>query len=150
MCRTMRSVRLWHTTMVPALGLPLTHQSRRPRTPDADTMPGSRWTSKVASNIPERANSQKTRCKSDTSHSTCRQAVLPTCGSQLRPWQQSALSWNDLQMAILLTGGAGYIGSHTCVELLRSGEDIVVLDNFRNASPEALRRVEKITGRSVT
>jgi len=53
-------------------------------------------------------------------------------------------------MAILLTGGAGYIGSHTCVALLRSGEDVVVLDNFSNASPEALRRVEKITGKSVT
>src|SRR5450755_4371591 len=53
-------------------------------------------------------------------------------------------------MAILLTGGAGYIGSHTCVALLRRGEDVVVLDNFSNASPEALRRVEKITGKSVT
>jgi UDP-glucose 4-epimerase len=53
-------------------------------------------------------------------------------------------------VAILLTGGAGYIGSHTCVELLCSGEDVVVLDNFSNASPEALRRVEKITGRTVT
>jgi UDP-glucose 4-epimerase len=53
-------------------------------------------------------------------------------------------------LAILLTGGAGYIGSHTCVELLRSGEDVVVLDNFSNARPEALRRVETITARKVT
>jgi UDP-glucose 4-epimerase len=52
-------------------------------------------------------------------------------------------------MAILLTGGVGYIGSHTCVELLRSGEDVVVLDNLSNGSPEALRRVEKITGKNV-
>ncbi len=51
-------------------------------------------------------------------------------------------------MAILITGGAGYIGSHTCVELLGKGEQIVVLDNFSNSSPEALRRVEKITGKT--
>ena len=41
-------------------------------------------------------------------------------------------------MAILVTGGAGYIGSHTCVELLRHGEDVVVLDNLSNARPEVL------------
>ena len=41
-------------------------------------------------------------------------------------------------MAILVTGGAGYIGSHTCVELLNGGYDIVVLDNLSNSSPEAL------------
>ena len=52
-------------------------------------------------------------------------------------------------MAILLTGGAGYIGSHTCVELLRAGEDVVVLDNLTNSSPEALRRIERITGKTV-
>lgn len=53
-------------------------------------------------------------------------------------------------MAILVTGGAGYIGSHTCVELLEAGEQVVVLDNFCNSSPEALRRVGAITGREVT
>ena len=53
-------------------------------------------------------------------------------------------------MAILLTGGAGYIGSHTCVELLRHREDVVVLDNLSNSSPEAVRRIEKITGRNIT
>ncbi len=53
-------------------------------------------------------------------------------------------------MAILLTGGAGYIGSHTSVELLRHGEDVVVLDNHVNSSPEALRRVEQITGKRIT
>ncbi|MEO8855692.1 MAG: UDP-glucose 4-epimerase GalE [Burkholderiaceae bacterium] len=50
---------------------------------------------------------------------------------------------------ILVTGGAGYIGSHTCVELLNAGMDITVFDNFCNSSPEALRRVEQITGRKV-
>jgi len=50
-------------------------------------------------------------------------------------------------MSILVTGGAGYIGSHTCVELLRAGHDVVVFDNFSNSHPEALNRVEQITGR---
>ena len=53
-------------------------------------------------------------------------------------------------MKILVTGGAGYIGSHTCVELLNAGYDVVVMDNLYNASEEALRRVEKITGKHVT
>ena len=50
-------------------------------------------------------------------------------------------------MAILVTGGAGYIGSHTCVELLNSGYDVVVMDNLYNASEKALERVEQITGK---
>ncbi|MCP3029200.1 UDP-glucose 4-epimerase GalE [Halobacillus sp. A5] len=50
-------------------------------------------------------------------------------------------------MTILVTGGAGYIGSHTCVELLNEGHDIVVVDNFSNSHQEALRRVMEITGR---
>lgn len=50
-------------------------------------------------------------------------------------------------MNILITGGAGYIGSHTCVELLAAGHQVVVYDNFSNSHPEALRRVEKITGK---
>ena len=53
-------------------------------------------------------------------------------------------------MAILVTGGAGFIGSHTCVELLNAGYDVVVVDNLCNSSEEALRRVEKITGKKVT
>lgn len=53
-------------------------------------------------------------------------------------------------MKTLLTGGAGYIGSHTAVELLHSGHDVVVLDNFSNSHPEAIRRVERITGRTIT
>ncbi len=50
-------------------------------------------------------------------------------------------------MKILLTGGAGYIGSHTCVELLEAGYDVVVVDNFANSQPESIRRVEQITGK---
>ena len=53
-------------------------------------------------------------------------------------------------MKILVTGGAGYIGSHTCVELLNDGHDVAVVDNFCNASPESLRRVEKIAGKKIT
>ena len=50
---------------------------------------------------------------------------------------------------ILVTGGAGYIGSHTCVELLNAGFDITVFDNFSNSHPEALTRVEATRGASV-
>ena len=53
-------------------------------------------------------------------------------------------------MTILTTGGCGYIGSHTCVELLNAGYDVVVVDNHDNSSPEALRRVREITGRDLT
>lgn len=52
-------------------------------------------------------------------------------------------------MAILVTGGAGYIGSHTCVELLDEGFDVVVVDNFCNSTAESIKRVKKITGKSV-
>lgn len=50
---------------------------------------------------------------------------------------------------ILVTGGAGFIGSHTCVELIESGYDVVVVDNLCNSSMESLRRVEKITGKTI-
>ena len=53
-------------------------------------------------------------------------------------------------MSILVTGGAGYIGSHTCVELLNAGYDVVVADNLCNSCEEAIKRVEQITGKSVT
>jgi len=53
-------------------------------------------------------------------------------------------------MTILVTGGAGYIGSHTCVELLQKGYDVVVVDNFDNSSPKSLQRVKEITGKAVT
>ena len=52
-------------------------------------------------------------------------------------------------MSILITGGAGFIGSHTCVEMLNSGYDVVVVDNLDNSSSESLDRVEKITGKKV-
>ena len=50
-------------------------------------------------------------------------------------------------MSVLITGGAGFIGSHTCVELLEAGEEIVVLDNFCNSKPEALEQIRSITGK---
>ena len=52
--------------------------------------------------------------------------------------------------SILVTGGAGYIGSHTCVELLNAGYAVTVLDNYCNSKPEALNRVERITGKSLS
>jgi len=52
-------------------------------------------------------------------------------------------------MSILVSGGAGYIGSHTCVELLEAGYEIVVVDNLSNSCEESLRRVEKITGKTI-
>ncbi len=53
-------------------------------------------------------------------------------------------------MRILVTGGAGYIGSHTCVELLNTGHEVVVVDNLSNSSPIALERVRTITGKSLS
>ncbi len=50
-------------------------------------------------------------------------------------------------MAILITGGCGYIGSHTCIELIKAGCDIVVIDNYYNSKPEALRRTRELAGR---
>ena len=51
-------------------------------------------------------------------------------------------------MHIIVTGGAGYIGSHTCLELLNAGYDVTVIDNLRNSSEEALKRVEMLTGKT--
>ena len=53
-------------------------------------------------------------------------------------------------MKILLTGGAGYIGSHTAVELLDAGYDVVIADNFSNSAPEVIGRIEAITGKKVS
>ena len=52
-------------------------------------------------------------------------------------------------MAILVTGGAGYIGSHTCVELVKAGYDIVIMDNLSNSKIEAVKRIEALTGTSI-
>ena len=52
-------------------------------------------------------------------------------------------------MNVLVTGGAGYIGSHTCLELLESGYGVVVIDNLCNSNPKSLERVEKLTGKSL-
>ena len=54
-----------------------------------------------------------------------------------------------MQQSILVTGGAGYIGSHTCVELIQAGYRVTALDNFSNSRAEALRRVEQITGKAL-
>ncbi len=53
-------------------------------------------------------------------------------------------------MSVLVTGGAGYIGSHTCVELLNNGYDVIVMDNLYNSNEKAIERIEKITGKKVT
>lgn len=50
-------------------------------------------------------------------------------------------------MSILVTGGAGYIGSHTCIELLQAGYELIVIDNYSNSQPEALKRVRELSGK---
>ncbi|MBE6792459.1 MAG: UDP-glucose 4-epimerase GalE [Ruminococcaceae bacterium] len=50
-------------------------------------------------------------------------------------------------MAILITGGCGYIGSHTCIEMIKAGYDIVVIDNYYNSKPEALKRTRELAGK---
>ncbi len=52
-------------------------------------------------------------------------------------------------MKILVTGGAGYIGSHTCLELLNAGYEVVVVDNLSNSKEESLRRVQELAGKSL-
>ena len=54
---------------------------------------------------------------------------------------------NVKSMNILVTGGARYIGSHTCVKLINAGHQVVVFENLTNSHPETLRRIERITGR---
>ena len=50
-------------------------------------------------------------------------------------------------MAVLLPGGAGYIGAHTAIELLNAGKDIIIIDNFANSKKEVLEAIKKITGK---
>ena len=52
-------------------------------------------------------------------------------------------------MRILVTGGAGYIGSHTCVEMLNKGYEVVIIDNLDNSNIESINRVQKITGKEI-
>ncbi|MFH1292590.1 MAG: SDR family NAD(P)-dependent oxidoreductase, partial [Pseudomonadota bacterium] len=52
-------------------------------------------------------------------------------------------------MKILVTGGAGYIGSHTCLELLQAGYEVVVVDNLSNSKEESLNRVQELTGKTL-
>lgn len=63
--------------------------------------------------------------------------------------QLTVLLIKRIEMKILVTGGAGYIGSHTCIELLAANHDVVVIDNLANSSEESLLRVEKITGKKL-
>ena len=52
-------------------------------------------------------------------------------------------------MHVIVTGGAGYIGSHTCLELLQAGHDVVVVDNLSNSHEESLHRVQALAGRKL-
>ena len=52
-------------------------------------------------------------------------------------------------MSVLITGGAGYIGSHVCVEFLKAGHDIVLFDNFSNSRFDVVAQIEKITGQKL-
>lgn len=54
-----------------------------------------------------------------------------------------------MNQTILVTGGAGFIGSHTCIELIKAGYEIIVVDNLSNSSKESLRRVGKISGKEI-
>jgi len=51
-------------------------------------------------------------------------------------------------MNVLVTGGAGYIGSHTCIELMAAGHEVIIVDNLSNSHREALARIEELAGRS--
>ncbi|MFA7144134.1 MAG: SDR family NAD(P)-dependent oxidoreductase, partial [Candidatus Izemoplasmatales bacterium] len=57
---------------------------------------------------------------------------------------------SDTKKRILVTGGVGYIGSHTVVELLENGYEVIIVDNFVNSNPEVIKRIEKITNRVVS
>ena len=52
-------------------------------------------------------------------------------------------------MNVLVTGGAGFIGSHTCVELLENGHDVIIVDNFSNSKQICVERIEQIAGKKV-
>src|SRR5512136_490288 len=75
-----------------------------------------------------------------------------TCRGQNPNLQNLQKAWGVpvCLMKILTTGGAGYIGSHTCVELLQAGYEVVVVDNLSNSHVESLERVQRISGRSLS
>jgi len=52
-------------------------------------------------------------------------------------------------MAILVTGGTGFIGSHTCIELLEKGEEVIIVDNFSNSKPQVVEKIKEITGQNI-
>ncbi len=56
----------------------------------------------------------------------------------------------EVRMKILVTGGAGYIASHTNIELINAGHKVVIVDNLSNSSMEAVRRVEKLAGKKIS
>ena len=56
----------------------------------------------------------------------------------------------EIKMSVLVTGGTGYIGSHTVVELLSAGEKVIIIDNFSNSKPEVLDKIKEITKKDVT
>jgi UDP-glucose 4-epimerase len=60
------------------------------------------------------------------------------------------MSTNPKRLTILVTGGTGYIDSHTCIELLQADFNVVVVDNLVNASEASLNRIKEITGKTVT
>lgn len=60
----------------------------------------------------------------------------------------SAGEWSNI-MAILVTGGTGFIGSHTVIELTKAGKDVIIVDNYCNSKPEALKRIQQITGKDI-
>lgn len=63
--------------------------------------------------------------------------------------RQDKVIWKVIEMTVLVTGGAGYIGSHACVELMQAGYEVVVLDNLSNSKEESLNRVQEITGKKL-
>lgn len=79
----------------------------------------------------------------------CKALWMPMPQALCRTKTQIFLEESGQSMTILLTGGAGYIGSHVAVELLRSGYDVIIADNFCNSSQEVPARIERITERRV-
>ena len=69
-------------------------------------------------------------------------------GSSVRLYMNTQKNWN-IKMRVFVTGGAGYIGNHTCVELLEAGHEVFVIDNLCNGHEAALERVQDIANRDL-